>query len=315
MLEHQLLESVNPLGEKLEIEIRLGESAEQISSRLKEGGLITSAEGFNLYLIYSGLDRRIKPGKYHLSSSDNSVVIARSITDLTPEKVKFVILPGMRSEEIAALLTTSGLKFSVDPFLELVQNPSALLLDDRIKGIGNLEGFLFPGEYVFDRGISVQEFINTLVKACMQNVTSELIEGFRNNGLDLYQGVVLASLLQREGVIPEERAIIASVFYNRLAQEMYLQSDPTVQYAIGQDKDNLWKIHLSSDDIKFDSPYNTYLHYGLPPTPICNPDLSSIVAAAFPQKTDYLFFRSKCDNFGKHTFSKTYQEHLQNACK
>ncbi len=315
MFEQNLMAPVNPLGGKVQFKVELDESVDQITLRLQEARLISSKEGFILFLKYSGLDKRIRAGSYHLRGSMNSIDIARLIADSTPDKVKFIILPGMRSEEIAALIPTSGFEFSADQFLELVKNPDLLLLDNCIKGIKNLEGFLFPSEYLFNRDTNAKEFVITLINNCLQNISSEMIAGFQSQELNLYQGVVLASLLQREGMLPEERSIIASVFYNRLTQGMLLQSDPTVQYVLGFVKDKWWYVPLSDSDLQIDSPYNTYKYLGLPPTPICNPDLASIKAAAFPQKTEYLYFRSKCDNSGGHEFSKTYQEHLQKACK
>jgi UPF0755 protein len=125
----------------------------------------------------------------------------------------------------------------------------------------------------------------------------------------------LASIIEREAVVADERPIIASVFFNRLSAGMLLESDPTVQYALGQQPDgDWWKSPLSLDDLALDSPYNTYRSAGLPPGPIANPGLSSLQAVANPADTPYFYFRAACDGSGRHAFAATFDEHLLNAC-
>ena len=126
----------------------------------------------------------------------------------------------------------------------------------------------------------------------------------------------MASIIQREAVVESEMPLIASVFYNRLAAGMNLQTDPTVQYAIGYNvlQGTWWTNPLSLDDMKLDSPYNTYLYPGLPPGPISNPGLPALEAAAFPEQSNYYYFQAKCDGSGLHNFAETYQQHQQNYC-
>jgi len=139
--------------------------------------------------------------------------------------------------------------------------------------------------------------------------------GFANQGLSLYEAVILASIVERETVVDGEQAIIASVFFNRLRQGMMLQADPTVQYALGyNDAWGWWKSPLSLEDLNFVSPYNTYLNDALPPGPIANPGLEALKAVAFPEETDYYFFRADCDGSGRHLFTSTFEEHRSNAC-
>jgi len=124
---------------------------------------------------------------------------------------------------------------------------------------------------------------------------------------------VLASIIEREAVQASERPLIASVFLNRLALGIPLQADPTVQYPLGR-PDAWWKAPLSIEDLQVDSPYNTYLHQGLPPGPIASPGLASLESVAAPVETSYLFFRAACDGSGRHLFATTFEEHLANAC-
>ena len=133
----------------------------------------------------------------------------------------------------------------------------------------------------------------------------------------MYQAVTLASIVQREAVVPDERAQIASVFYNRLHSDIKLDTDPTVQYALGYNEaqSTWWTNPLSASDLQFDSLYNTYIYAGLPPGPISNPSLSALQAVAFPADTPYYFFRARCDGSGLHDFAITFEEHLQNGCQ
>jgi len=139
---------------------------------------------------------------------------------------------------------------------------------------------------------------------------------FERRGLSLAEAVTLASIVQREAVVEDERPLVASVFYNRLAAGMTLGSDPTVQYALGYNlaQSTWWTNPLSIDDLQVYSPYNTYQVTGLPPGPICSPAISSLQAVAYPADSPYYYFRALCDGSGRHAFAVTYDEHLQNAC-
>jgi UPF0755 protein len=148
------------------------------------------------------------------------------------------------------------------------------------------------------------------------HLTSELKNGFENQGFDLCQAITLASIIQREAIVAEEMPLIASVFNNRLNSGNMLESDPTVQYALGYNpKQNTWWTNpLSLEDLQQESLYNTYLYAGLPPGPISNPGLNALQAVAFPAQTSYYYFRSACDGSGRHTFALTFAEHLANEC-
>jgi UPF0755 protein len=139
---------------------------------------------------------------------------------------------------------------------------------------------------------------------------------FSNQKLNLVQAVTLASMIQKEAVNEDEMPMIASVFNNRMAIGMKLESDPTAQYALGYNREQKtwWTNPLSSENLQVQSPYNTYFVGGLPPAPICNPGISALKAVAYPEKTDYLYFRAKCDGTGYHNFSKNFEEHISYEC-
>jgi len=243
--------------------------------------------------------------------------IAHKLQDATPTEVTFHILPGWRLDEIAAALPTSGLNITPDEFLKIVASPPqnfAALYE--LPSNASLEGFLLPDEYKLSREITAQEFITTILGNFEAKISNDLLQGFENQGLNLYQAVTLASIVQREAIVQDEMPLIASVFINRLNTGLKLDSDPTVQYALGYnaEKKTWWTNPLSLTDLKIDSPYNTYRYPGLPPGPIANPDLSALRAVAFPAKTPYYYFRAACDGSGKHEFSETFQEHLSKEC-
>jgi len=292
-----------------------GETADQVARNLEDTGLIRSAEALRWYLLYKGYADKVQAGEYLLHSDQSAVEIAQTISDVNPQQVKFILLPGMRAEEVAALLPTSGLNITAEEFLSLVRSPENLELPELLNGIVTIEGFLFPGEYIFQRDVQVNEFILAFLIRFSDSVSEEIVHAFDREGLSLNEGVILASILQREAPLCEERSIIASVFYNRLRLGMKLESDPTVQYALGNSTDGWWKFPLILEDFKVDSVFNTYVHLGLPPTPICNPDLCSLQSAAFPQVSDYLYFRAECEQTGLHKFFQDYEDHQNYRCE
>ena len=178
------------------------------------------------------------------------------------------------------------------------------------------EGFIFPDTYNFRRDVPLYELFNTFFANFEQNLSIEIRDGYALQGLDIFQAVTLASIVEKETVVAEEMPLIASVFLNRLAAGMPLESDPTVQYAIGYNpaQKTWWTNPLTSDDLQINSPYNTYQGNGLPPGPIANPGIDALRAVAFPAQSPYYYFRAACDGSGKHVFSETFQQHLNNAC-
>lgn len=294
--------------------IQPGEGIPSIAIRLEEAGLIRSAAAFRAYLIYTGLDTTVQAGDYQLSPALSIVEIAGELQDATPEQITFVILPGWRMEEIAASLSTSGLEISREEFLAAARSAPAGL--DYLPASASTEGFLYPDMYELPRTTTAEELVGFFLENFSRHLSLDMREGFNRQNLDVFQAVTLASIVQREAVVEDERAQIASVFLNRLQAGMKLDSDPTVQYALGFDslQGTWWTNPLTIADLQFQSPYNTYVYPGLPPGPIANPSLSALRAVAFPAETPYLFFRARCDGTGLHVFSITFEEHLQNAC-
>jgi len=312
---HKLTQPVRMGGSDEDFEINNGDTVFQISERLQKLGLIQDAGIFRIYLIWKGLDTTVQSGKYKLNPAMTSIEIANRLQDATPSEVEFNVLPGWRMEEIAALLPTSGLKITQEEFISAVYHPKVQL--SYFPEGTSVEGFLFPGSYTLSRDTTADQLVSIMVNNFALYLSSDLIQAFSRQGLDIYQAVILASIIEREAIIEDEQPMIASIFLNRLNIGMKMDSDPTVQYAIGLNQETMswWKNPLSLDDIKIDSVYNTYLNPGLPPAPISNPNLNALNAVAYPAQTSYFYFRARCDGSRLHSFSETFEEHLQNACK
>jgi UPF0755 protein len=313
----QLQRPYNPIGDSETFQIPLGLSPLIIASQLESAGLIPNAGAFINFLTYTGLDTTLQAGEYTLSPASSPIEIAYILQDATPSEVTLSILSGWRMEEIAATLPTSGLQVPPQEFISAAGNQGNLTnLPLDFPQNGNLEGFFPPGSYRLPRETTADQLVSFLVGEFTANLTPEILDGIQNQGINLYQAVTLASIVEREAIVGEEMPLIASVFLNRLEIGMPLEADSTVQYARGfnPEQNTWWTNPLSSRDLQFDSPYNTYIYPGLTPGPIANPSLRALRAVAFPAQTPYYYFRATCDQSGKHTFSETFEEHLSKGC-
>ena len=309
--ESMLTKPANPYGAEGVFTIGPGEGASEVAYRLEQEGFVPDGGAFRAYLIYSGLETRLQAGQFTLSPALSPLQIATQLQDATPTEIKFVVLPGWRMEEIAAGLPTSGLNITPADFLAAAKSPPGGF--DFLPADATAEGFFLPDTYILPRTINAEDLVRTMLNNFALNLRSDLRSGFARQGLDVYQAVILASIIQREAVVADEQPIIASVFINRMRVGMRLQTDPTVQYAIGYDP-LWWKSPLSLDDLQVNSPYNTYLVDGLPPAPIASPSLNTLQAVAAPAQTPYYYFRARCDGSGLHLFAETFEGHLENAC-
>lgn len=313
--EKLLLPNQNLINEEV-FEISYGETVGQVTFRLEQEKIIFDGELFRKYLVYRGYDRKIQAGVFWIEPNMNAVQLAEKLINSTPEKVQFNILPGWRSEEIAAALPRSGL--SIDPieFLSVVRNPPTQWLPEGFPKVVTLEGYLFPDVYLFDRDTSVHDFIQTITDNFTNQISGEILNSLYEKDISLQETVIMASIVERESVLEEEMPLIASVFINRYKIGMKLDSDATVQYAIGfnQAQGTWWTNPLSSQDLQVNSPFNTYKNSGLPPAAISNPSLAAIQAIAFAADTPYYYFRARCDGSGFHNFAVTFEEHLANGC-
>jgi UPF0755 protein len=311
-----LTQAVDPAGPPTPFTILPGESVPSITQRLWEAGLITNPGAFRSYLQYAGLDTTLQAGDHSLSPAMSPVQIAQEMQSSISEEVTLVILAGWRMEEIAASLPTSGFEITPNEFFQAMENlPQQDSFSTELPG-SSLEGFLFPDSYTLPRQTGSDQLLSQILTNFETQVNTEMRTGFSNQGLSLYEAVTLASIVEREAINDEEMPLLASVFYNRLAINQRLASDPTVQYALGYNTEQAtwWTNPLSLTNLEIDSPYNTYLYPTLPPGPICNPGLAALRAVAFPAQTPYYYFRAACDGSGNHQFAETYEQHLANEC-
>lgn len=304
-------------GTPQDFTVLLGESPYEIAGHMQQQGLVKDSESLLNYLIYTGLDTSIQAGDYQLSPAMTPLQIADTLQDATPRDITLTVLAGWRLEEVAEALPTTGLSISPEEFLQVTSRPPAgSLISQYLPASATLEGFLAPGDYQLPRETTVEELVTHLTNSFITQLDQTLIDQFTAQGLDLYQAVTLASIVEREVVVEAEMSLIASVFLNRLQISMKLESDPTVQYALGYDSkgQSWWKNPLSQLDLLYDSPYNTYLYPNLPPGPIANPSLEALQAVANPVNSNYYFFRAKCDGSGEHLFAETFEQHVVNEC-
>jgi UPF0755 protein len=302
---------------QLNLEVTPGESADDVIGRLHFEGIVQDTYLLRTYLRYHGMDRGIEAGNYALSGKMTPRQIAGALQSARASELVLTVVEGWRREQIADALPQTGLAFDAQDFLQASgASPASFLGEIGAPPGATLEGFLFPDTYHLDPKESADDFVTAMLNDFNQRLTAADRAGIAAQGLSLDQGVILASIVEREAVVADERPLIASVFYNRLAADMNLDADPTVQYALGfSTQGGWWKSPLDAADLQLDSPYNTYRSPGLPPGPIANPGLDSLRAVAQPASSDYYFFRAMCDGSGRHAFARTFDEHLQNACQ
>lgn len=278
--------------------IESGRSFREVAQDLEKRGLIRSKRLLLLWSRIMGYGTDIKSGEYLLSAAEPPVKILEKLRTGRILLHAVTIPEGATREQIADALAEKNL-VPRGLFLSLTEQ-AAVLEKHGVPG-DTLEGYLFPDTYRFGRGISPSIVIDTMLSRFRQMV-APLAEKAGETGMSLEEVLILASIVEKETGRPEERAVIASVFLNRLKQGMRLQSDPTVIYGMES-----FEGRIRKKDLLEKTPYNTYVIRGLPPGPICNPGIESIKAVISPAKTDYLYFVSKND--GTHHFSKTLSEH------
>lgn len=314
----RLLTPFNPQGQPQSFEVSSNEKTQTILLRLMQEDLISDPEALQALMQYLGYDLQIQTGEHQLSSAMSPYQIAKALIDPYNLLIPFSLLAGWRNEEVAVALEASGMRFSAQEFLNASNQSLAYYLPDRqyATQIDTLQGFLFPDTYRIQKTATEDDLLRQFTQNFDAKVPDDIARKFEQQGLTFYEGVILASIVQRESVVDEEMPLIASVFLNRLRAQMKLDSDATVQFALGYNKgqNSWWTNPLTKDAFSLDSPYNTYLYKGLPPTPICNPGLSALLAVAEAPSSDYFYFRAACDGSGHHLFAITYAEHLNNAC-
>ena len=285
------------------VEIPQNTSTKDVAMILKKNGIIKNPYFFMFYVKLNNY--KIAAGKYKLSSDMTYKQLCKTLEKgfIPKTAVRVTIPEGYTVRQIAKKLQSLGL-IDENKFLETVNSYN---FNFRYKYTSKevkykLEGFLFPDTYEVYPGTSEKDIIKMMLNRFLE--VYESIKDKKTTDLDDVQTVILASIVEKEAKKDSERGVIAGVFLNRLKRNTKLESCATVEYLLPVHKEV-----LSLQDVRIESPYNTYLKKGLPPSAICSPGKKSLLAALAPAKTDYLFFVAKKD--GSHIFSKTFEDHLK----
>ncbi len=288
------------------VEIPAGAGPAAIGRRLKEAGVVRDEASFRVALWRSGQARRLQAGEYRFERP----MTARQVIDQLARGEVFtrpVTFPeGLTLKQMSQIYERDGF----GPAAEFVKAAQQVdLIRDLDPAARDLEGYLFPNTYSLPRKASARNLVERMVTAFRDSLSPEVVERATARGLSVRSLVTLASLVEKETAKPDERPVVAAVYSNRLKIGMGMQCDPTVIYAL--ERAGRYTGNLTREDLKFDSPYNTYRYAGLPPGPIASPGRASLEAAANPADVPYIFFVSRND--GSHVFSTTLDEHNRNV--
>jgi len=285
-------------------------STYDIGKVLKRNGLIKNAFVFSFYTRLKGLDDELKAGEYHLSSALSIPEIVEKMVQGRPVMYTFTIPEGYTVEQVANMLAEKGLA-DRDKFLQVVENGSFdyPFFKDLPEGPNRLEGYLFPDTYRVGKDCGEDTLVDLMLNRFNEEIKKLNLKARAENlGLTLHEAVTIASMIEKEALKDNERALISGVIFNRLRKGMLLQVDATVLYALGEHRPVVYY-----KDLEIDSPYNTYKYPGLPPGPIASPGRASLIAAVEPARTDYFYYVAKPD--GSHAFACTLREHNANKRK
>lgn len=290
--------------EKL-VTVEPGMGASQVLQTLEKEGVLADAKLARTYLIYFMGDPKIQAGEYRFKGPLTTARVLRMLVKGEIVNRSVTIIEGLTLEEIADQLARA--KFGRrEVFLDLMRSPR--LVADLDPDAPDLEGYLFPETYSFASATSEKEVVETLVRTFRRRFESD-VRPLMAPGKSVRQVVTLASIVEKEARVPSERPLIAAVYRNRLDRRIGLAADPTVIYALK--RLGRWNGNIRREDLRMESPYNTYRYAGLPPGPICSPGLASLEAAARPSDVPYLYFVSRND--GTHVFAETLAEHNKNV--
>jgi len=292
-LKYQIETPLNNQTEEIVFIIEKGDGLKLIADNLERDGVIRNKAWFTAYVFYKGWAGNLQAGEYSLDSDLNIIQIAEKIFkgNIISREIKITIPEGFNLKQIDARLAEAD-----------------LIEADELSIQSDLEGYLFPDTYEFNKKMDLDEIINIMRDNFNKKLDNDLINEIQRQGKTIEEIIIMASIIEKEVSIYEDRRIVSGVFWNRLSINYPLQSCATIAYILGKDK---WIYSI--EDTKVESPYNTYQNIGLPPGPISNPGILAIRAAIYPQYSDYYFFLSKPD--GETVFSKTFEEHEENINK
>lgn len=311
------------------IQIDEDDDTASVRDKLTDADLVRFGFYFDTRMRFSGVE--LRPGTYTLRHGMSVPEIIDAVTMETAgtgeeapesvaasaEPIDVTFIEGQRAEEFAAALEEAGYPNGAQVFMEALDSPDVRNRWDFLEGVpatSSINGFLFPETYTVSTDWSGEDIVNRMLQEFDNQVSAQTRKEWSNQGLSVYEAVTVASIVEREAAVAEERPIIAAVYLNRINEDMVLNADPTIQYAVGAPGD-WWPAPLTNAQLETDSPYNTYIYQGLPPSPIANPGLAALQAVGQPADVNFLFFLAKEDDTGEHVFAETYEEHQQNLCE
>ena len=294
-------------AEEVVIEVPKGADAASILGSLETAGVLANADLARLYLIYRMEDPFLRAGEYRFDQPLSTPEVLAKLVAGEIVTYPVTVIEGLTLPESAQALADAGFG-DLEIFLATMRDPERIA--DLDPEATDLEGYLFPDTYSFAKGTTEEQIVDAMVGA-FRRLFEKSVEPGRadDDERSLREVVTLASIVEREARLDEERGVIAGVYAHRLRRRMPLQADPTVIYALVLA--GTYDGNLRRDDLRFDSPYNTYVYPGLPPGPIASPGLASLEAAASPADVPYLYFVSRND--GSHVFAETLREHNRNV--
>lgn len=296
-------------GAPVQVEIPVGSSTADIAAMLADAGVVRNANMFRLQARLTASDSELKAGIYDLTTGMHydEVIVALS-NGPEVQYVKVTIPEGFVIEQIAERFEQEA-GVSAEEFVSLAKTGGALEFPDHpylASGYqGSLEGYLFPKTYMVEKGAAARDVIESMLDQFDEEITQVDTATPASRGIDLHELVTIASIIEREAKVSEERPLVSSVIYNRLEKGMRLEIDATLEYFL---PGNTFRLNL--EDLRTESPYNTYLNEGLPPGPIASPGLAALEAAASPAETDYLYYVLTSKD-GSHTFTTNVEDFLK----
>ncbi len=298
--------------------VKPGETGAEVADRLVQLDVIRQPLLFRYLLAFYGAESALRAGEYRLDPSAGAKAVVQQLMGGGSDKLVSVTVPeGLRAEEVAAIVERAGVAGRTD-FLRLVFGGTSPVPGLPLPGASSLEGYLYPETYNVPPNFGAEPMLRMMVET-FRDRALPVLKAAAASGLPPQQVLVLASIVEREAAVADERPVLAGVFLNRLKLGMPLGADPTVQYALvppntpSPPPAGYWKRELEFTDLKLASPYNTYVVTGLPPGPIAGPGLGSMKGAAQPTPSNYLYFVAKPDH--THALAETFEEHQANVAR
>jgi UPF0755 protein len=303
--------SSGALGDKVTVVVPVGATLSGIADELQAKGVVKHARAFVIRAESDGYSTKFKPGTYTFRQNQPyPQVVALLVKGAHPPTVKVSIPEGTTLKQASVIVSGDVKNISAADYVAVARDDPPPFDLQGYKSGTTLEGMLFPATYDVYLTEKARPFVKSQLAAFEDNFAKVDMTRALKANLTPYDVVIIASMIDREARVPAERPVVAAVIWNRLRAGMLLQIDATIQYALGKTKPV-----LTYDDLKIDSPYNTYKHKGLTPTPISNPGLAALQAAAAPAGVDYLYYVARNDGTGRHYFSKDYSQFLADEAK